>query len=359
MKSLNLLGGLMVGLVGLTVVTESQASPPSAERSSKADRPPRKVVVGAVSLPMYGPYPGLAERLKMLGGQIDEMASQAAAKYSKGLDLAILTEDSVTSTQGPALQRALPIDGPWRETFSALARKHKTYIIAPLELIEEGPNGTFASNAAVLFDRKGEVAGIYRKLHPVANLGRDTLEGGVTPGKEVPVFDCDFGRLGIQICYDISFDDGWAILAKKGAEIVAWPSQSPATALPAARAGANRFYIVSSTWRDNATVYEPDGLIGAQVLGSNKVLVHQLDLSYAVLPWSGPLRDGLGLKEKFGDKVGYHYEHSEDVGLFWSNDPQMSIGAMFRTLGLEEEDTDLARNRKLHDAARGGPVSSQ
>jgi len=91
---------------------------------------------------------------------------------------------------------------------------------------------------------------IYRKMHPVALVGKDDLEGGVTPGGATPVFACDFGKLGVQICWDIQFDDGWQALANAGAEIVAWPSASPAKALPAARAGRHRYFIVSSTWRD-------------------------------------------------------------------------------------------------------------
>ena len=253
------------------------------------------MVVGTAIFGPYGKYPGLDERLKVLGGLIDEMARQAAEKYpGHGLDLAILPETAVTSTTGPASERAIPLDGPVRETFGALARKHKTYIIAPMDLAEEGPRGTTYSNAAVLFDRKGEVAGIYRKAHPVAVVGSDELEGGITPGREYPVFDCDFGRLGIQICWDIQFDDGWEALAEKGAEIVAWPSASPATAQPAARAARHRYYVVSSTWREDATVFEPTGLVAAQVEPPGKVLVHQLDLSYAVLGWSAPLRERQG-----------------------------------------------------------------
>ncbi|MEJ7636902.1 MAG: carbon-nitrogen hydrolase family protein [Singulisphaera sp.] len=89
--------------------------------------------------------------------------------------------------------------------------------------------------------------------------------GGLAPGRDFPVFDCDFGKLGIQICWDIQFDDGWAALAAKGAEIVAWPTASPATAQPASRAARHRYYVVSSTWREDATVFEQTGLVAAQV----------------------------------------------------------------------------------------------
>src|SRR5271157_739024 len=182
------------------------------------------------------------------------MAALTAKPYpGRGLDLAILTESAATSTSGPAHDRAVPLKGEVRDTIGALARRYHGYILLPLDLAEEGPRGPIASNAAVLFDRQGEVAGIYRKLHPGVYVGSDELEAGITPGRYAPVFKCDFGNLGVQICWDIQFDDGWDALGRNGAEIVAWPTASPATALPAARAQRHRYYVISSTWRDNTS----------------------------------------------------------------------------------------------------------
>jgi predicted amidohydrolase len=333
------------------------AGTPRAGSKSKADRPPRKVVVGTVIFGPYGKYPGLDERLKVLSGLVESMAEEAARAYpGRGLDLAVLPETTVTDTHGPASQRAIPLRGPVLETFRNLARRHKTYLVVPLDLVEQGPSGTVYSNAAVLLDRRGAIAGIYRKVHPVAVLHHDDLEGGITPGREFPVFDCDFGKLGIQICWDIVFDDGWQALADKGAEIVVWPSASPATAKPAARAGQHRYFLVSSCWRNNATVYEPTGLVAARVESPGKPLIHEIDLSYAVLGWSSPLREGQLFRDQYGDRAGFHYEPREDLGMFWSNDPHTTIGEMVRTLGLEEIDPQIARNRVLQDAARGGPA---
>ena len=326
---------------------------PRGRTESRADQPPRKVIVATAIFGPYGKYPGLPARLEQLGSIVDDMAAQAKTKYSgRGLDLAILPEWAVTSTTGSIEERAIPLDGPAQTALSALARKHRTYLLAGLDMVETGTSGKKYANAAVLFDRGGKVAGIYRKMHPVALVGKDDLEGGVTPGGATPVFACDFGKLGVQICWDIQFDDGWQALANAGAEIVAWPSASPAKALPAARAGRHRYYIVSSTWRDNATIFEPTGLVAAQVRGSNRILVHELDLSFAILGWSSGLRDGEALREKYGSRVGFHYEGSEDMGLFWSNDPATPIGAMVRSIGGEELDAQLARNRRLQNAAR-------
>jgi predicted amidohydrolase len=364
---LGLIAVLAASLGSIPPASRADGPPAGEERdpvaaARPAERPPRKVIIGTVIFGPYGAYPGLEQRLEVLGDLIDRMARQAAEQYpGRRLDLAILPETTVTSTHGKAQERAVPLRGRVREAFGALARKHRTYIIAPMDLAEDGRGGTSCSNAAVLFDRKGEVAGIYRKRHPVASVGHDDLEGGIEPGRDCPVFDCDFGRLGIQICWDIQYPDGWDALARGGAEIVAWPTASPATVLPASNAARHRYYVVSSTWRDNATVYEPTGMVAARIEGSSasaRVLIHQVDLSYAILGWSGFLKDGMVLREKYGDRVGFHYDRREDMGLFWSNDPATTIGAMIRSIGGEGLDAQVARDRRLQEAARGsGPGS--
>ena len=339
------------------------------------DEPPRKVVVGTSMYAMWGTYPGLEKRLEALGEIVDEMASKVAEIHpGAALDLAVLPEDAVCGgREGPAAERSVPLEGPVLDTMGAKARQHMTYLVLPMFMVEDEEQGVY-SNAAVLLDRNGEVAGIYRKVHPVAAKTGSVLEGGVMPGKDFPVFECDFGRLGIQICFDMAYDDGWEALARKGAELVVWPSQSPQTVRPAARALHHRVYLVSSTWRNNASIFEPTGMMAAQIRepvgqrvremgleetheAAERVLVRQIDLSYVLLPWQPELRNGEAMTEKYGDRVGYHYSEAEDRGIFWSNDPETPIGQMVREMGLEEIHESVARNRKLQEAVRGGSPS--
>jgi predicted amidohydrolase len=326
---------------------------PAAELKvpTTADRPPRKVIVGTAMQAFWGKYPGLEKRLDQLTGLVDQMAAESRKKYGRGLDLAILPETSVTGeTSNNVMADAVPLAGPLRDTFARKAREQHCYIVVPTYLLED-KSKKLCSNAAILIGRNGEVVGIYRKVHLAVHTGSDSLEGGTTPGKEAPVFDCDFGKLGIQICYDIEWDYGWSELARKGAELVAWPTQSPQTTHPAARAIAHRYYIVSSTWRNNASFFEPTGKITAQIREPAHILVEQLDLSYAILPWSPQLHNGAAFKEKYGDKAGFRYYEDEDRGIFWSNDPQTPIGEMFRSLGLGETHQELRRIQKLYEKA--------
>lgn len=324
----------------------------------RSETPPRKVVVGTAMYAMWGEYPGLEKRLEALGEIIDAMARKAADQYRGAkLDLVVLPEDAVCGGRnGSAAERSVSLEGPVLERMAAKARQHGTYIVLPLFLVENREKG-LCTNAAALLDRAGKVAGIYRKVHPVAARTSTVLEDGVAPGKHFPVFECDFGRLGVQICFDIEYDDGWETLARQGAEIVVWPSQSPQTVRPASYAMRHRYFVVTSTWRNNASIFEPTGMMAGQILPPERVLVRQIDLSYLILPWQPELRNGQAMRDKYGDRVGYHYSEAEDRGLFWSNDPQTPIGRMVRELGLEAFDATIERNRKLQDAIRGGPSS--
>jgi len=88
----------------------------------------------------------------------------------------------------------------------------------------------------------------------------------------------------------------------------------------------------------------------AQVTAAPGVLVREIDLAYAILHWSETLHEGRALTDRFGSKAGYAYSEREDTGVFWSNEPQLTIGAMIRELGLREMPEIIAQM----EAARKG-----
>jgi predicted amidohydrolase len=339
------------------------ADEPEARRTPPArhDRPPRKVIVGTTMTRWYGDYPGLIGRLEQMRGLIDHMAAESHARYGRSLDLALFTEYAVTAGKsGTAAEVAVPLDDTIIEALGSKAREHKTYVVFG-GVFRDIPTIGACSNAAVVIDRKGRTAGHYVKVHPVLDRvgpdGKVVLEGGVTPGSEYNVLDLDFGRVGVQICYDVDYPDGWRRLSEKGAELVLFPSQSPQYTRPGMYAATHEYWIVSSTFRNNASVFEPGtGLVAARITEPRRTLVHEIDLSYLILPWSSRLRNGAAFREAFGERVGYRYSESEDRGVFWSNDPNRFIGEMARSLGLLETATERqARAREAQDRLRGGP----
>jgi len=114
------------------------------------------------------------------------------------------------------------------------ARNNNIYVIVGgWEEFEEGAfqarkEGSFA-NTALLFSRKGEVIGRYSKMHEAVGKSPHwwpPVDGQnewiMKSGEEFPVFQTDFGRVGIMICYDGYFPEPAEILSLHGAEIVAW-----------------------------------------------------------------------------------------------------------------------------------------
>jgi hypothetical protein len=160
----------------------------------------------------------------------------------------------------------------------------------------------------------------------------------------------------MQICFDGCYPEGWAALGATGAEVVVWPTMSPQTVRPAAYAHEHGYHVVTSTWRNNATIFRPNGMVAAQIRDPDRLLVHRIDLSYAVVTWQPAMRNGLVLTEAYGDAVGFHYSEAEDQGVFWSNDPHHPVGSMLEELGLETMSQVLERNRALQDEKRPGPV---
>jgi predicted amidohydrolase len=158
-------------------------------------------------------------------------------------------------------------------------------------------DGEIAYNTAVLLNRKGELVGKYRKVH----LPREEWRKGVRPGHEYPVFETDFGKVAIQICYDWFFPEAAEIFALKGAEIIFAPTWG--NTLPdvegrvdgestfRVRARDNGVYMVPSVYDGNSMVIDPMGRILASNKGKEGLFWAEIDLNKReTLRWVGHWR---------------------------------------------------------------------
>jgi N-carbamoylputrescine amidase len=112
-------------------------------------------------------------------------------------------------------------DGPTIKRVRELARETGMVTIAPI--YEKVDEGTFYNTAAVV-DADGDFLGIYRKTH-IPQVEGFFEKFYFRPGNlGYPVFDTAVGRIGVYICYDRHFPEGWRVLGLKGAKIVFNPS---------------------------------------------------------------------------------------------------------------------------------------
>lgn len=107
--------------------------------------------------------------------------------------------------------------GPTYTRMSQIAQRHGINVIAPILANEQG----IRRNLAMVFDRTGRYVGGYRKVH-LTKVESD--EWGIVPGHDWPVFELDFGTIGVTICFDVNFPEGFRILALQGAEIIFHPT---------------------------------------------------------------------------------------------------------------------------------------
>jgi predicted amidohydrolase len=168
-----------------------------------------------------------------------------------GADLVCLPEmlNKAGMRHVPYEEIAEDLRGP---TFQLLSRKSRQYRMYTLGCIYER-DGDFIFNTAFLVDRAGELAGTYRKVHLYWPEERE----GVSPGDDLPVFDLDFGRVGVMICYDSWFPETAKLLAQKGAEIILFPNAGYGEEQVMARSGDNAVYVVASTLNSPAYIADP------------------------------------------------------------------------------------------------------
>ena len=134
--------------------------------------------------------------------------------------------------------------------------------------------------------------------------------------------------------------------------------RSPGQLKAAFRAMTNGYYVLTSTWRNNASLFDPTGQMMRSITEpAERVFVEEIDLEYALLSWQSKLRNGAILKESYGARVDFRYSEAEDGGIFWSDDPEPPIQQMVREIGLIVPGDHEKRDRILQDRARGGPPS--
>ena len=191
-------------------------------------------------------------------------------------------------------------DGHTTRLMQEYAKKHNMVIVVPI--YEEHMTGVYYNTAAVI-DADGKFLGKYRKTHiPQVDPGFYEKFFFKPGDLGYPVFETAYLKLGVYICYDRHFPEGWRALALNGAEYIVNPSATVAGLSKylweleqPASAAANGVFIgainrigTEEPWASSHNMGEfygssyivnPRGAIEAQAsYGDDELLVHEIDL---------------------------------------------------------------------------------
>lgn len=155
-------------------------------------------------------------------------------------------------------------------------------------------------NTSYVFDKNGEKIAKHRKIQ----LFDIDIENGqyfkesdtLSAGDEVTIFDTEYGKFGLLICFDIRFPELSRIASLKGADCIIYPASFNMTTGPChwellfkARALDNQIFTVGvSSARDekssyvsfaNSLIVSPWGEIVAKLENQEDILYYELDFS--------------------------------------------------------------------------------
>lgn len=265
-------------------------------------------------------------------------------------DIVCLPETFATfHLDGPPGRWAQPLDGPIVTAVAERARRHGFAVVCPLLLGEDDR----VYNAAVLIDRTGSVAGVYRKVHLVASEpDYSLLESGLTPGAEYRALDGGFGPVGIQICFDLEFAEGWNELGRAGVPVVFWPSAYDGGLPLTWYAYHNSYYVVASVRTRHSRIVDP---LGREIAAANRwdqVAVSEVSTDFVVCHTDYHRDLWYEITGRYGGRVRCEVLGEENRLLVESRDAALPVSEVAREFGLDPVRDYIDRHEPALDEMR-------
>lgn len=185
----------------------------SSEKVTEESKGRKKVGLGAVQMRV-----NIGDKEVNLNRAIKQIKDVE----NRGADIITLPEMFLTGYNFSRIGDKLPSlaerkEGKSIQKLSHLAKNLNVVIVAPIPEIRDRPDIVF--NSAVIINNDGEILGSYDKSH-IWTEGKKYFR----PGNSLPIFETDFGKIGVMICYDAGFPEVARTLSLKGAEILIMPS---------------------------------------------------------------------------------------------------------------------------------------
>lgn len=161
-----------------------------------------------------------------INNNINKLQDKIRALAKEGAELIVMQELHnglyFCQTEDPDIfEQAETIPGPSTNLFGNLAKELKVVIV--LSLFEKRAAGLY-HNTAVVLERDGSIAGIYRKMH-IPDDPAYYEKFYFTPGDlGFQPIDTSVGRIGVLVCWDQWYPEAARLMAMAGAEVLIYPT---------------------------------------------------------------------------------------------------------------------------------------
>lgn len=320
----------------------SDAAKAAAVSGSKDQRPPREVWVASMS------------HLNLQAKDPQEMCHAMLKRMEESLPMQpdIICTPEVFPFSGLSERNRRPLpeiaeerSGPILDQFASFARQHHCYVICSTYTKQAG----HCYISSVLFDRQGKYVGEYHKTNPTDG----ELELGVTPGTlDPPVFQTDFGTIGIQICYDVNYFENWSKLSQAGAEIVFWPSAFGGGMMLNSMAWMNKYYIVTSTCEHPTKIVDPLGVDVVETGRASNWVCAPINLDMAVVQTVQHIHKFEKITKKYGRRFQFRILHVEALALIEGTSAEISVPQVLKEFGIPTSRELIANSARMQAVKR-------
>jgi predicted amidohydrolase len=233
------------------------------------------------------------------------------------------------------------------DQFSAFSKQNGCYTICGVFTSSEGR----IYNSAVVFDRTGNKIGQYNKIHETVEY----VAGGVSCGDLFqPAIKTEYGPIGIQICYDINFEDSWKMFRDQGVKIIFWCSAFDGGRQIGMKALQNKCFLATSTNKNNSRICDMNGEVVAQTgIWEPNLYYGKINLEKVFLPTYDYLEQCSEINKKYGRKVKITMFHEEEWTIVECVSPDLYIKDIIKefnlknhTEGLKEAEIIQAKSRR-------------
>ncbi len=230
--------------------------------------------------------------------------------------------------------------------FSEFSKQNNCYTICPVFTSSEGR----IYNSAVVFDRTGKRIGQYNKIHETVGYVRN----GITCGALFqPAIQTEFGPIGIQICYDINWEDGWKMLRDQGVKIIFWCSAFDGGEQLNMKALQNKCIVASSTNKNTSKVCDIDGkTITRTGIWDPNFYCGQVNMEKVFLPTYDYLKKCREVRKKYGRKVKITVFHEEEWTIIESVSPDVLIRDIMMEFDLKSHVEGLREAEIIQNNSR-------